>query len=665
MAGATGVTVYSESEIKEILVEVEKIPCFEKDKIFNYKVRASNILANLTCSSSFEAATKFGFLLMYVGSLGFSSKNTMPDCSPLEVVCECQENSEITIYHIEVGSNSTPHVSLLKIERTANDDSCNDMQSEPSDVVYYAHESSTLNKYDFGSREKLVENILNNIFNHQSFKPLQKEIIFSTMDCKNVLGVLGTGGGKSLTFMLPAVLADNPTIVVIPTLSLIDDLLRRSFALGITACKISGDIPDNARDSSLRELNTFKLIFCTPEMFVNKNISDKFKNNNIERIVFDEAHTICSWGNTFRPHYKAAAIELAKFPCPKLLLSATIPHQMILELSEMFGRLEVIKGTVLRDNIVLSVEEKPIGNKFYDELAQFVQCRKDEYGIIYGVFPSDVSKIHSELLKRNVNCVKYHSQLSQSVKEASYHRWTSGEVKVMVANASFGMGVDNTKVRFVIHAKMPTNLDEYFQQCGRAGRDGQPSTCVLYYNYADKTALLKLFHASGDFAMQSLKLNQLISFLEDPVTCRHSSILKYYGENREGYLCGENCDNCKHRGTYIKTDGTSDAFKVVQAILELSGTKINCQTLKLFLTGSSRKCIKDNGLDKFSTFGCLQKAFKPVVLLDKFLHSLIDNDVLRETVEVKNTTFLVHVSPGSKAHLVLKLENNVEKYCKV
>jgi ATP-dependent DNA helicase RecQ len=162
--------------------------------------------------------------------------------------------------------------------------------------------------------------------------------------------------------------------------------------------------------------------------------------------VFDEAHTICSWGTTFRPQYRNAASELAKFPCPKLLLSATVPQQLILELSELFGTLKVVKRTVLRNNIFLSVQDKLNGSKFYDELSQFILNKKDECGIIYAVFQSDVSKIHSELLKRNVNCVKYHGQLSQSVKEASYQKWTSGEVKVMVANASFGMGVDKQNV---------------------------------------------------------------------------------------------------------------------------------------------------------------------------------------------------------------------------
>lgn len=160
--------------------------------------------------------------------------------------------------------------------------------------IYNTQESSTSNKYDFDSCEKLVESTLNNIFNHQPFKPLQRDIIFLTMDCKNVIGVLGTGGGKSLTFMLPAVLADKPTVVVVPTLSLIDDLLRRSLALGITACKVSGDVSDNAPDSFLAELDTFKLIFRTPEMFANKSILDKFRNIVVERIVFDEAHTICT-----------------------------------------------------------------------------------------------------------------------------------------------------------------------------------------------------------------------------------------------------------------------------------------------------------------------------------------------------------------------------------
>ncbi len=587
-------------------------------------------------------------------------------------MCECLETEEILLYSLSIGNDNTPHVSLVKIQTPAlNDSCCDDMFDMQSEIVSHDNTNNPTsrqttiphNKCDLASQDELVENTLKNFFNHQGFKPLQKEIIMQPLTViKNVIGVLGTGGGKSLTFMLPAVLADKPTIVVVPTLSLIDDLLSRCLDLDITACKLTGEVPIDVRNSYLEEFAKFKLVFCTPEMFENQNVLDTIKSIGLERIVFDEAHTICSWGTTFRPQYRNAANELAKFPCPKLLLSATVPQQLILELSELFGTLKVVKGTVLRNNIFLSVQDKLNGS---NELSQFILNKKDEYGIIYAVFQSDVSKIHSELLKRNVNCVKYHGQLSQSVKEASYQKWTSGEVKVMVANASFGMGVDKQNVRYVIHAKMPTNLDEYFQQCGRAGRDGQPSTRIMHYHYADRTALLKLFHASGDLARQSANLNNLVSFLEDPVTCRHASILKYYGEDKQDFSCGGNCDNCKCQGTYIKTDGTSDAFNVVQAMLELSGKKINCQTLKLFLIGSSQKSIKDSELDKLTTFGCLRKTFIPSVLLDKFLHSLIYQDVLSETIELKNTALSVLINPGSKAHLVLSLHIDVEKYCKV
>ena len=450
MADAIG--VYSEREISEILAQVEKILCFEKDKVFNYKVSALNILANLTCSSSFEAAIKFGFLLMHVGL----ASNLAPDCSPLEIVCECQESEGTVVYNLVVGDDNVPQVSLLKIERLGKDDLCADTEiCSDHEVV---HTQNTINNptsnqhglHDLNSQENLMESTLNKYFNPHSFKPLQKEIISTTMNGKNVLGVIGTGGGKSLTFMLPAVLADQPAIVVVPTLSLIDDLLSRCLTLDIPACKITGEIPVDIRNSCLEERAKFKLVFCTPEMFANKNVLEKLMSVHVERIVFDEAHTVCSWGNMFRPQYRSAANALAKFPCPKLLLSATIPHQLVLELSEVFGTLEVIKGTVLRDNMFLHVQEKPSGNKFYDELAQYILNRKDECGIVYSVFPSDVLKIHSELLKRNVMCVQYHGQLSQPVKEASFQKWTSGEVKVMVAKTSFGMGVDNRNVRFII-----------------------------------------------------------------------------------------------------------------------------------------------------------------------------------------------------------------------
>jgi hypothetical protein len=275
--GASSTDVYSDDEITKILASIGSIPCFEKDKILNYKVSFLNILANLKASSSFEAATKFGFVLQHVGL----ASNTTPDSLPLEIVCECHESEEIVVFNVVFGVNSKPHVSLLKIENPAKDNSCrvkSDRGSlENTNIPSTRQAAFHHEACDMSSQEHLIESTLNNFFNHQSFKPLQKEIILATMDSKNVLGVLGTGAGKSLTFMLPAVIADKPTIVVVPTLSLINDLLSRCLALDITACKITGEVPVDIQKSYLEELTKFKLIFLTPEMFANKLILEKLR----------------------------------------------------------------------------------------------------------------------------------------------------------------------------------------------------------------------------------------------------------------------------------------------------------------------------------------------------------------------------------------------------
>lgn len=217
--------------------------------------------------------------------------------------------------------------------------------------------------------------------------------------------------------------------------------------------------------------------------------------------------------------YKDVAERLSSFNAPKLLLSATLPARIQDELRHLFGKdcWAVVAHTVHRDNLELNVLEK--GNNFYDNLADFISERKEKCGIIYCVMPKDVSKIQGELKKKKkaVDCVIYHGQLSEELKGKSFDKWMSGEVKLMIANASFGMGIDKPDVRYVVHAKVPTSLEEYFQQCGRAGRDGNPATCLLYYNYADKSLLYKLFKRQANFEQQCNILNDLIVFLEDPV----------------------------------------------------------------------------------------------------------------------------------------------------
>ena len=308
-------------------------------------------------------------------------------------------------------------------------------------------------------RGKIIDNALRQYFGFMSFRPLQRETIMATMSGKDVMTVVGTGGGKTLMYLLPAVISAKTTLVISPITSLIDDTLGRCHDLGISACKFTGEVPKHVRDSQLLNIETQKVVLGTPEIFtgeLNNTVLSMIGKNQIDRIVFDEAHTIISWGNSFRPIYRDVCEQFAKTSCPKLLLSATIPIRIETELKNIFCDLDVFRSSIFRENLQLEVQE--LTSKFYDILKNFILEREHDCGIVYCVLPKDVSTVHAELIKNGVNCVKYHGQLSEELKTNSFTKWMNGECKVIVANSSFGMGIDKEDVRYVLHARIPTSI---------------------------------------------------------------------------------------------------------------------------------------------------------------------------------------------------------------
>lgn len=643
-------------KLVSILHRIDTIPPYDENKCSKFVVSVCKTDTTVYASSSFEAALKIGFVLLELKLLKDRSLQKVK-------VCE-STTGNLYVYNIREKNDNNNIIPLVILENVEIMDAVS-VYSQTFDANENDNEVIQSGTESVNSTGVLITDTLKRYFGHNEFRALQKETIISTMRGESVLTVLSTGGGKSLTYMLPAVLASKPTLVISPTKSLIVDQLSRCNELGISACQFTGDVPENIQITQLEELQHFKLIFSTPEVLERGAFHDKIhvlmSNDCIERVVFDEAHTISSWGDTFRPVYKTVCEELAQVPCVKLLLSATVHCKVQCQLMTMFGDLTVYRNSVFRENLFLEVLER--GSKLYDALATYIKDKKGQCGIVYAVLPRDVSKIHSELIKRGIDAVKYHGQLSEEMKTVNLTKWMNGQVQLMVANSSFGLGIDRPDVRYVIHARVPTSLDEYYQQCGRAGRDGLPAFCVLYYSYSDKTVLYKLFGQCEQ--SQCLALNDLIVFLEDPVQCRHKAIMAYYGERRDNFVCLLGCNNCKNRGMFHITDGSTDAFKVVQSVVELADKEISCNTLKLFLVKSSQKVIREKGLDSLDNYGVLEKKFVPPILLDKFLHLLIVNDILAEKVQKKGKSLYFNITLGQRAHDLLAMNVSVIKYEKV
>ena len=390
------------------LLDLEKlasVPPFCSDKVLQYKVSKSfEEQCVVTASSTFEAATKFAFWATDVGLLQ-SNLNEVSDKGTTVVVVN-PENDQY-VYNI-ITANGHPVVELdhfVKNSLFSDDNSSTDISSD-------AQQFSTNVEVDLETGE-MIDNTLKHYFGFSSIRPLQRETIVSTMSKIDVMTVVGTGGGKSLTYLLPAVLSSNPTLVISPIKSLIDDILSRCQNLNISACKFTGDITKATHDSQLLNLPNFKIILITPEILhegeLTETIMSFAKKSQLERIVFDEAHTIVNWGSTFRPVYKEVCEQLGKISsCPKLLLSATVPAKLESELKAIFTGLTVFRSTVFRENLHLNIRER--GNKFHDDLERFLLDHRDDCGIIYCVLPKDVATVHAELLKRGIDCVKYHGQ---------------------------------------------------------------------------------------------------------------------------------------------------------------------------------------------------------------------------------------------------------------
>ncbi|RYO74838.1 hypothetical protein DL764_010721 [Monosporascus ibericus] len=432
-----------------------------------------------------------------------------------------------------------------------------------------------------------VKRALKDRFRMSGFRHNQLEAINATLSGKDAFILMPTGGGKSLCYQLPAIVSSGRTsgmtIVVSPLISLMQDQVDHLRAINILAVTFNGESSPKARQEIMSCFNEsfpehiFQLLYVTPEM-VNKSkaflngLSTLYRKKKLARLVIDEAHCVSQWGHDFRPDYKELGAFRRRFPgVPVMALTATATRNVILDIKHNLGidQCEEFTQSFNRPNLYYEVLRKEKGN--VDSIAELIKTKyPGRTGIVYTLSRKSAETIAKKLQDHGIAAHHYHASVDANEKPRIQKDWQSGRIKVVVATIAFGMGIDKPNVRFVIHQSIPKSLEGYYQETGRAGRDGKPSECYLYFSYADVTSLRKMI-TDGDGnreqkERQKNMLNAVTAFCDNQSDCRRVEILRYFGESFDRKDCLGTCDNCKAGGTFETKDFSEYAIAVLETI---------------------------------------------------------------------------------------------------
>jgi ATP-dependent DNA helicase RecQ len=443
-------------------------------------------------------------------------------------------------------------------------------------------------------------------FGYSAFRPLQEEIVKDTLAGRDVFALMPTGGGKSLCFQLPALLRDGLTIVVSPLISLMKDQVDALQTSGIAATFLNSTLDRHDAAERLRRLNRgeYQLLYVAPERLMLDAFLERALNWNIAQIAIDEAHCISEWGHDFRPEYRELKKLRRHLPdVPIMALTATATQRVRKDIVQQLqlGNPRCYVASFNRPNLTYRVVPK---SSAYEQSLALVRARPNETGIVYCASRKTADALAKKLTADRIAAKPYHAGLERAERGKHQEQFLRDDVRVITATIAFGMGINKPNVRFVVHYDLPKNIESYYQETGRAGRDGLPSECVLLFNAGDVVKQRRFIEEKGEHEQQIAReqLRAMVAYAETR-ECRRATLLRYFGEELSPAQCN-GCDNClSPRDTF---DGTIDAQKFLSCVYRLHekhGFGFGLNHIVDILRGADTEAIRQRGEKELSTFG--------------------------------------------------------------